>query len=127
MGRQPRRGAVENRGMRNVLLVSLLALGACTKPNPNRCCVDEADCMANNIPVGSTCTDGLVCRGNQCVAETCTSAAECESMNPYCVSGLCGPSCTDDTQCPGAVNLRATCSASWVRAWRAVPVGATAR
>jgi hypothetical protein len=38
--------------------------GACTKPNPNRCCVDEADCEAKGIAVGSFCDQGLVCRGN---------------------------------------------------------------
>jgi len=89
--------------MRNVILVSFLGLVACTKPNPNRCCTDEADCMANDIPVGSTCNDGLVCRGNQCIAETCTtSSSDCESTDPYCVDSLCAAACIDDTQCPGA-------------------------
>lgn len=89
--------------MRNLyLIVSLVGLVACTKPNPNRCCLDPADCQTNNIPVGSTCKDGLVCRGNQCIAETCSTSAECESMAPYCANGLCASGCTDDTQCPGA-------------------------
>ncbi|HEY1557349.1 MAG TPA: choice-of-anchor Q domain-containing protein [Kofleriaceae bacterium] len=88
--------------MRNVILVTVLGLVACTKPNPNRCCTDEADCEANDIPAGSTCADGLVCRGNQCIAETCTASSACESTDPFCVSGLCADSCTDDSQCPGA-------------------------
>jgi hypothetical protein len=50
------------------------------------------------------CQDGLVCRGDSCVAETCSSGADCESLAPYCVSGLCGASCTDDSQCPGAAH-----------------------
>ena len=77
-------------------------LTGCSKPNPNRCCVDEADCTANHIPVGSTCNDGLVCRGNQCIAEVCSTTAECDPAAPYCASnGLCGPSCESSSQCPG--------------------------
>ena len=102
MGTQPDEGAVENRAMRNLILFVVLLGAACTKPNPNRCCTDPADCQANNIPVGNTCQDGLVCRGNQCIAETCMASSDCESLAPYCVSGLCGASCNDDTQCPGA-------------------------
>ena len=102
MSTQPHEGAVENRVMRNLIVFAILLGAACTKPNPNRCCTDPADCQANNIPAGSTCQDGLVCRGNQCIAETCTASTDCESLAPYCVSGLCGATCNDDTQCPGA-------------------------
>src|SRR5262249_5755430 len=87
--------------MPTTIIMLLAGAVACTKPNPNRCCVDDADCMANNIPVGSTCADGLLCRGNQCVAETCSTAAECDPSAPFCVSGMCGTSCDDDTECPG--------------------------
>lgn len=83
------------------LVVPLLLLVACTKPNPNRCCTDEADCSDHGIPVGSTCEAGLVCRGNQCISEPCTSASDCEASAPYCVAELCAESCSDDTQCPG--------------------------
>lgn len=88
--------------MRFIFIAVVVVVVGCTKPNPNRCCVDAADCAANNIPITNTCSDGLVCRGNQCIAETCASSSECESSEPYCVSGLCGSSCDDDTQCPGA-------------------------
>jgi len=64
-------------------LILLVAVTACTQKNPNLCCVDEADCTANGITNGATCTDGLVCRGNQCIAESCTTAAECEAGLPY--------------------------------------------
>ena len=87
--------------MRTRILLFIVGAFACTKPNPNRCCVDAADCQANNIPVGSTCPDGLLCRGNQCVAETCSTAAECDPSTPYCVAGMCDASCSDDTECPG--------------------------
>ncbi len=87
--------------MRKTIILFMVGAVACTKPNPNRCCVDPADCQANNIPIGSTCADGLLCRGNQCVAETCSTAAECDPSAPYCVTGMCDATCSDDTQCPG--------------------------
>lgn len=86
--------------MSKLLLLGLLVI-ACTKPNPNRCCTDEADCAAAELPVGSTCATGLVCRGNQCIAEPCSASNECEASAPYCVAEFCAESCTDDAQCPG--------------------------
>ncbi len=84
----------------SVLFVVLLS--GCSKPNPNRCCVDPADCAANHIPDGTACSDGLVCRGNQCIAEVCTTNAECDPASPYCASGgLCSATCGDNSQCPG--------------------------
>jgi hypothetical protein len=50
----------------------------CTKPNPNRCCTDEVDCVAKDIPVGSQCDHGLVCRGNQCIAQLCETSSSCD-------------------------------------------------
>ncbi|HEY1558929.1 MAG TPA: right-handed parallel beta-helix repeat-containing protein [Kofleriaceae bacterium] len=85
-----------------MFMLVLSAGAACSKANPNRCCVDEADCTANDIPQGSTCSDGLVCRGNQCIAEVCTTTAECDPAAPYCASGgLCSSTCDDNSQCPG--------------------------
>ncbi len=83
------------------LLPLLLLAVACTKPNPNRCCTDEADCAAAELPVGSTCAAGLVCRGNQCIAEPCGLSSECEASAPYCVAEFCAESCSEDMQCPG--------------------------
>jgi hypothetical protein len=89
--------------MRLVMFVLVLtAVAGCSKANPNRCCVDESDCTANDIPQGSTCSDGLVCRGNQCIAEVCTTTAECDPAAPYCAAGgLCSATCSDSSQCPG--------------------------
>ncbi|HEX5062180.1 MAG TPA: right-handed parallel beta-helix repeat-containing protein [Kofleriaceae bacterium] len=83
------------------LIVVLLLAAACTKPNPNRCCTDEADCTAKGIPVGSICEQGLVCRGNQCISQPCASSTECDATAPYCVAELCAEACNDDAQCPG--------------------------
>ncbi|NVB79178.1 MAG: hypothetical protein HOV81_12325 [Kofleriaceae bacterium] len=83
----------------SVLVVLLLV--ACTKPNPNRCCRDEIDCEEKGIPIGSQCEEGLVCRGNQCIAQPCGSSAACDLAVPYCVDELCAATCTEDAHCPG--------------------------
>lgn len=86
--------------MRVVLGCLVLAL-ACTKPNPNRCCTDEADCSAKGIPSANTCGEGLLCRGNQCIAQPCTDGSECDPAAPFCVAEACAELCDDDAQCPG--------------------------
>ena len=87
--------------MRVGVVVFVLGLVACTKPNPNRCCTDLADCDANDIPMGTSCGSGLVCRGNQCIAEVCSSASDCDLSSPFCVDSSCTSMCTADDQCPG--------------------------
>ena len=88
--------------MRAVLVIAMLGLVACsTKPNPNLCCTDQADCDAHGIPVGTSCGDGLLCRGNQCIAETCSSNQECDAAAPFCVAQACTEQCSEDSQCPG--------------------------
>ncbi|MEO8551054.1 MAG: choice-of-anchor Q domain-containing protein [Kofleriaceae bacterium] len=72
-----------------VTIALFLGLAACTEKNP-ALCSDE-----------SPCSDGLICRGNQCVAETCTTAQECEAGAPYCSGGLCAMTCEIDAECPG--------------------------
>jgi hypothetical protein len=86
----------------SLLFVVVVVVVGCTKPNPNRCCSDEADCNSKGIPVGSICEQGLVCRGNQCISEPCASSVECDAAAPYCVSELCAEACAEDSQCPGA-------------------------
>lgn len=84
-----------------VALIACIGLMACTRPNPNRCCNDESDCMTAGLPVGSTCNDGLVCRGNQCIAEACATIADCDAAAPFCINGSCAEKCTQDADCPG--------------------------
>jgi hypothetical protein len=84
------------------LVAALVVLVGCsTKPNPNRCCTDTADCSAAGIPDVTPCSDDLVCRGHQCIAETCTSSDQCDLSAPFCVDGACGAMCTADDECPG--------------------------
>jgi hypothetical protein len=87
--------------MRSTTIALCLLLVACTKPNPNRCCTDEADCTAKGIPTGSMCEQGLVCVGNQCISVPCADATDCNATAPYCVSELCSEGCSEDAQCPG--------------------------
>jgi hypothetical protein len=83
-----------------LLALAVIVLG-CTKPNPNVCCTDEADCAAKGIPVGSICEQGLVCRGNQCISEPCSQSSDCDAAAPYCVAELCAEQCSEDSHCPG--------------------------
>lgn len=90
--------------MRIILSLAITLLVACTKQNPDLCCVDEADCANVGLTEPLGCSDGLLCRGNQCIAEVCAASSECDSAAPYCVDppdGRCQMQCTDDTQCPG--------------------------
>lgn len=82
-------------------LLAIVLLTGCTKPNPNRCCTDEADCTAKGIPAGSDCEAGLLCRGNQCISIPCATSGSCDEAAPYCVADTCAESCTDDGECPG--------------------------
>jgi hypothetical protein len=90
-----------------VILVALAVFAAvsasCTKRNENLCCIDEADCNQIGEPVEVPCNDGLVCRGNLCIAIACASNADCDATAPFCdtVSGRCEEACETDDQCPG--------------------------
>jgi hypothetical protein len=87
--------------MRAFIPLLLVVVVACTRPNPNRCCTDEADCIAKDIPVGNTCEPGLLCRGNQCISQPCSNPSQCDDAAPYCVADLCAESCAEDAHCPG--------------------------
>jgi hypothetical protein len=90
----------------NKLVIAIAALlCACgTKQNPRACCTDAADCMNVGLPVGTVCDEGLLCRGNRCVEDPCSSSADCDVSAPYCVEtdeGRCSEACTMDSECPG--------------------------
>lgn len=87
--------------MRNIVLLLLVLVGCGTKKNPEACCVEEADCAAVGLPVGSTCEDGRSCRNNKCVELPCATSSECDALEPYCGGDICVPTCSDDAQCPG--------------------------
>ncbi|MDB4952468.1 MAG: hypothetical protein JWO36_37 [Myxococcales bacterium] len=83
------------------IIVTFLSLAACTKQNPNVCCTSTADCAAQGLPDITGCGGGLVCRGNQCIAETCAASTDCDAAAKYCINQSCAEMCTDDAQCPG--------------------------
>lgn len=87
-----------------IVLALAISLIACTKQNPNLCCIDEADCANVGLEETKGCDDGLLCRGNQCIAEVCATSDECDAAAPYCIAppeGRCQPSCSEDSECPG--------------------------
>lgn len=88
--------------MRGLLFVAIAVVAsACTQKNPNLCCTTQADCDSVGIALGTGCSDGLVCRGNQCIAETCSTSTDCDAAAPFCVAQKCAETCTADDQCPG--------------------------
>ena len=99
--RNPAVRTADKTTMKTFLLGMLLWTVACTKPNPNRCCTDAADCAEQGLPADSQCADGLLCRGNQCIAVTCANSNECDASAPFCVDQACTEMCTNDDQCPG--------------------------
>lgn len=83
--------------------VALLAASGCTKRNENLCCIDEADCNQIGESAVVPCNDGLVCRGNLCIAIACASNTDCDATAPFCdtATGRCEEACEMDNQCPG--------------------------
>jgi hypothetical protein len=89
---------------KHVLFIAALAAApfACTKTNPALCCTDEANCTSLGISDDHMCSDGLVCLGNQCIAETCASSTDCNASQPFCNSSqLCEATCDTSSECPG--------------------------
>lgn len=79
----------------------LIVLLGCTKQNPAACCIDDADCKAAGLEHMATCDTGELCRGHQCIAETCANSSNCDATAKYCSNQRCEQTCTDDAQCPG--------------------------
>lgn len=99
---QPSNVVVDRGVMKAIgLVIILAAVVGCTKPNPNLCCTSEADCAAQGLSNDAQCGDGLLCRGNQCIAVTCSASNDCDASAPYCVDSSCAEACTGDEQCPG--------------------------
>jgi hypothetical protein len=82
------------------VVVCLVVVG-CTKPNPEACCVTEAQCAAAGVDgirpcdVGQACDPGM----NVCVAKECDTSADCGAAAPVCSLGLCVTGCRVDDDC----------------------------
>ncbi len=83
-------------------LLSCLILVACTKPNPDACCVTEAQCAAIGVDPNDVrpCDVGQACNPTStCVAKECDTSAECGAAVPVCSLGLCVSGCRVDDDC----------------------------
>lgn len=91
-----------------VLLVGLLS---CTKPNPNTCCVTQAQCDELGADELRPCEAGQACRASNCVASECLTSSDCTSAQaPICLLNLCVSSCANDDECADVAN-RPYCTA----------------
>lgn len=69
---------------RCVVAVPLILLAACTKPNPEVCCLDPDDCALIGVTDAErTCAEGLACVGHACVVPSCSSDG-CSAEAPVC-------------------------------------------
>ena len=88
-----------------ILVVALIGmLAACTKANPNTCCVTEAQCADLGVDDTRPCKAGQACAADfTCVASECSDSADCTSPDaPVCVNNLCVASCSADADCAGS-------------------------
>jgi len=86
--------------MKKLLFVAAMAgMAACTKANPNACCVNAEDCKQVGLGSVKNCDQGLTCVDNECITQTC-STDSCMADRPVCnvVTNVCDP-CTDSSQC----------------------------
>lgn len=80
----------------------LVVLGtACTRPNPDACCTNDAECAALGSSELRPCGSGQVCSNNLCQAVQCETGADCSAAAPYCVNQLCVGRCQVDGDCAG--------------------------
>lgn len=82
-------------------ILATAVLAACTKPNPNTCCVTDAQCAALGAGEQRPCAAGQACSGDfTCVAAECDTSADCtDPQAPICQLGLCVGGCTIDDDC----------------------------
>jgi len=82
-----------------LFLVLMVGAAACTKANPNACCVNADDCKQAGLSSEKGCDQGLTCVDNQCIQQTCSTDG-CMAEKPVCnvVTNVCD-GCTDSSQC----------------------------
>ncbi|MDQ3366321.1 MAG: hypothetical protein M3680_12925 [Myxococcota bacterium] len=71
----------------NWLLLVLMAVGCSKTPNPERCCVDAADCASQGLDESMrACGAGLACVANECIVASCSTGG-CAANAPVCEIG----------------------------------------
>lgn len=83
-----------------IMFVVAISMAACTKPNPNTCCVTQAQCEELGADELRPCETGQACRASTCVASECSTSVDCTSTDaPICVNNLCVATCVNDDEC----------------------------
>lgn len=84
---------------RSCLVLGLLV--ACTKPNPEVCCLTTDDCSSIGVTTGEVreCNAGLACVDHACVVPSCVVDG-CGASSPACevTTGVC-LGCSDNSEC----------------------------
>ena len=75
--------------MHPVLIAALVLFGCGTAPNPEFCCLDEADCATFGVSEVRACGVGLACDDHRCVRARCSAAIDCPPEHPVCSEGFC--------------------------------------
>ena len=103
--KQLSRACADNGGMRISIICALLAIAACSKPNPGACCTTQEQCDVVGLDGITGCKAENVCDPNgACVAKECSTSADCTSPDkPVCINELCVAKCMVDDDCTGLV------------------------
>jgi len=98
-----------------ILLLGLVAVVACSKPNPDACCVTDEQCAQLGAGDLRPCDVGQACDPSfTCVAAECATSADCTSPDaPVCSLGLCVSNCRVDADCADVAG-RPLCAADGV-------------
>ncbi|MBA3393298.1 MAG: hypothetical protein H0T89_11670 [Deltaproteobacteria bacterium] len=86
--------------MKAFLWMTIAITLGCKTPNPERCCVDAADCASQGLDEEMrTCAEGLACVANECVVASCSTQG-CAASAPVCdiASDIC-EGCSDAADC----------------------------
>jgi hypothetical protein len=89
--------------MRISIICALLAIAACSKPNPDACCTTQQQCDTLGLDGITACKADNVCDPNgACVAKECSTSGDCASPDrPVCINQLCVAKCSVDDDCNG--------------------------
>jgi hypothetical protein len=88
-----------------IVIVGIVFLLACTKPNPEVCCATDEQCASLGVTDGlRPCGVGQACAADfTCVAAECETGADCLSPDtPVCSLGFCVAKCQFDEDCADA-------------------------
>ncbi len=100
MARPAERVAMTNH-FGHLALLLMLAVSACSRPNPVVCCTDPNDCASIGLNTENerSCEGDLRCVDNICTeVTTCLNNEDCTGGAPFCEEGLC-VQCLTDPDC----------------------------